>query len=133
MPAIKFTSRKKVSAQEEDLTTTAPQEKQGGITEETLADAIEKEKDAKEEKVTEEPAELEAPEEPKEIEAKEEDGATDFKVNNARQNQESEEVKMAEFEIKVFNKWGTDSIKVVDPGLQAYITIKPRKIGRAHV
>jgi small subunit ribosomal protein S7 len=35
---------------------------------------------------------------------------------------------MAELEIKVFNKWGTDNIKVMDPGLQAYITIKPRII-----
>lgn len=96
MPARKFTSSKKTSAQEEDLTTTAPQEKQTGTVEETLADAIEKDKDAKEEKVTKEPAELEAPEEPKEIEAKEEDGETDFKVNNARQNQESEDVKMDE-------------------------------------
>ncbi|GEM_PF-2650134 len=94
MPARKFTSRKKPTAQdEEDLKTTAPQEKQELTEEETLADAIEKEKDTKEDKTTEEPAAIAAPEEPAEIEATEADGQTDFKVNNAQQNQESEEIK----------------------------------------
>jgi small subunit ribosomal protein S7 len=35
---------------------------------------------------------------------------------------------MAELEIKVFNKWTTDNVKVNDPGLQGYMTIKPRII-----
>jgi len=33
---------------------------------------------------------------------------------------------MAEVEIKAFNRWGVEGIKVVDPGLINYISIKPR-------
>ena len=29
-------------------------------------------------------------------------------------------------ELKAFNKWSTDSIKVTDPGLQKYITLEPK-------
>ena len=99
MPARKFTSRKKTTAKdEEDLKTTAPQEKQELTEEETLADAIEKEKEkgTEEVKVTDEPAAIAAPEELAEIEATESDGQTDFKVNNAQHNLESEETEVKE-------------------------------------
>ena len=33
---------------------------------------------------------------------------------------------MEESEIKAFNRWSTEGIKVVDPGLIGYITVKPR-------
>ena len=28
-------------------------------------------------------------------------------------------------EIKVFDKWSTDEIEVVDPGLEKYLSVKP--------
>ncbi|RMF05016.1 30S ribosomal protein S7, partial [Candidatus Woesearchaeota archaeon] len=34
-------------------------------------------------------------------------------------------------EIKVFNKWSTEGIKVEDPGLQRYISLEPKFVPKS--